>query len=60
MACNIRSGNGDRVGCLALTGHSRDFTEDWIRSTGDKLTSLARLLPMQVPSLSMMAAFCGR
>src|SRR5690606_14260600 len=48
MSANIRSSNGNIVGCVALTGHTRDFTPEWIQATSAKLLNLTKLIPMQI------------
>lgn len=60
MACNFRSPAGHVAGCLAITGHSRDFTPEWIEDTCAKLKSLARLIPMQIGALTLIDTLCGR
>lgn len=59
MSCNILDRDAKAIGCIALTGHSQDLTEDRITQIGPRLISLTRLLPMQAQSLSLVATFCG-
>jgi len=60
MACNFKSPGGHVAGCLALTGHSRDFTAEWIEDAGMKIKALARLIPMQIGALTLIDTLCGR
>ncbi|WP_342643116.1 IclR family transcriptional regulator [Rhodoligotrophos ferricapiens] len=60
MACNFCSVAGNTVGCIALTGHTRDFTPEWIAQSSTKLKNLTRLIPMQIGSLSLIDTLCGR
>lgn len=59
MSRNIRSCNGHISSCIVLTGHSRDFTPEWVNTSGTKLINLTQLLPMQVTSLSMIDTLSG-
>lgn len=60
MACNFKSPAGHVAGCLALTGHSRDFTPEWIEAASTRLKALTQLIPMQFAALTLIDTLCGR
>lgn len=60
MSCPFRSRTGTVAGCVALTGHSREFTPETIEKVGGDLMALCRLLPMQTNALVLVDALCGR
>lgn len=60
IACNFRNWGGRPVGCIAVTGHTRDIPDASVASIGAELVRLAALMPLQASSLASIDAFCGR
>jgi IclR family acetate operon transcriptional repressor len=60
LAANFASWSGRIAGCIAITGHSRDFEEAQTRTTGEALIRAAKLMPLQAASLGILDQLCGR
>jgi DNA-binding IclR family transcriptional regulator len=60
VAVNIKNWSGDTVGCLIVTGHSKEFNEETVAKVGAELKRMAELLLFQAPSLEAAGRFCGR
>jgi len=60
VAANIPIRDGRFVGCLGITGHSRDIDDERIAQIGPQLAAAAKLMPFQVTSLNSAAHFLGR
>lgn len=51
---------GVPLGCIAVTGHSHDLTDVRVREIGLKIRGVAKMLPMQAPSVELVQRFIGR
>lgn len=60
VAANIKNWSGGTVGCLIVTGHSKEFDDDTVVKVGTELKRAAELLLYQAPSLEAAGRFCGR
>jgi IclR family transcriptional regulator, acetate operon repressor len=60
LGANFASWNGRIAGCIAITGHSRDFDDTVIQATADALIRAVKLMPLQAPSLRGLDQLCGR
>ena len=60
VAANIPSWNNAQVGCLVVTGHTRDFDEARTAAVGEELVRVARLMPYQLGSLRAVAHLLGK
>ncbi|QRG09585.1 hypothetical protein EZH22_10535 [Xanthobacter dioxanivorans] len=55
IAANIPTWNNGQVGCLVVTGHSRDMDADRIATIGEELVRVAKLMPYELGSLRAVA-----
>ena len=60
IAANIPTWNNGQVGCLVVTGHSRDMDDGRIASIGEELVRVAKLMPYQLGSLRAVAHVVGK
>lgn len=60
IAANIPSWNNAQVGCLVITGHSRDLDDARIAAVGEELVRVAKLMPYQLGSLRTVAHLLGK
>ncbi|CAO3363408.1 IclR family transcriptional regulator [Azospirillum palustre] len=60
IAANIPTWNNGHVGCLVVTGHSRDMDEARIAGIGEELVRVAKLMPYQLGSLRSVAHVVGK
>lgn len=59
ISCNFRSWSGRMAGCFAVTGHTRDMTDDGVERIGREILRIAGLMPLQASSLGIIDSFCG-
>jgi len=60
LGANFVSWSGRIAGCIAITGHSREFDETAIQATGDALVRAVKLMPLQAGALRALDQLCGR
>ncbi|UKJ76551.1 IclR family transcriptional regulator [Azospirillum brasilense] len=60
IAANIPTWNNGHVGCLVVTGHSRDMDEARVADIGLELVRVAKLMPYQLSSLRSVAHVVGK
>ncbi len=54
LSANFHSWDRRAVGCIALTGHSADFSDEAVDQMAAELLACARLMPLQVSSLNLL------
>ncbi|MDB5591256.1 IclR family transcriptional regulator [Enterovirga sp.] len=59
VAANFSGWSTRAAGCIVLTGHTADFTPDFVERSGQELRRIARLMPLQAASLRALDQFCG-
>jgi DNA-binding IclR family transcriptional regulator len=59
VAANIADWHGAAIGCLVVTGHTRNFEADRVTRIGQEVIGATELLLYQAPSLGAVAHFLG-
>lgn len=60
IGANIPTWTNGQVGCLVVTGHTRDMDEPRTATIGEELARVAKLMPYQIGSLRAVAHLLGK